>query len=318
MISAWVRLLWVSFRRRTRGRTGCRERHQPPSSDRLREDLGAVADADEEATQQVEDVAAALGLSIVRRFALGVYGAVLVTTADGDELVLKTQPDPALEPVWRTGAEMAARLRARGYPSPRVLRVGSTATAVWSLQERLAGHVLSRLTPTLAGQLIALARRHDIDSGRARPWRDDAVAAARRWLDALSIDPTDARVLAAAVDRGEDADILRSTIVHGDFHHANALVDGDAVVGVHDWDIAGPGDWRFDLVMLAFGCHVAPKACEPEATALVTAAVRSECPDDVAALMMACQVLRTTSMIAARPSGDAATACGRMVAALRA
>jgi hypothetical protein len=29
-----------------------------------------------------------LGLSVVRRFALGVYGAVLVTTADRDELVL--------------------------------------------------------------------------------------------------------------------------------------------------------------------------------------------------------------------------------------
>jgi hypothetical protein len=33
--------------------------------------------------------------------------------------------------------------------------------------------------------------------------------------------------------------------------------------------------------------------------------------------MMAVQVLRATSMIAARPSGDAATACRHMVAALR-
>src|SRR5262245_41717489 len=77
-----------------------------------------------------------------------------------------------------------------------------------------------------------------------------------------------------------------------------------------------PGDWRFDLVMLAFGCLVRPDACEPAAAALVTEAVRAECPDDVAALMMACQVLRMTSMIAARSPDDAARACGRMVAAL--
>jgi aminoglycoside phosphotransferase (APT) family kinase protein len=276
-----------------------------------------VTEADEEAKHHVEDVAATLGLSIVRSFAQGTYGAVLVATASGEELVLKTQPDLTLEPVWTVGAEMAARLHDRGYPNPRILQVGSTGTAVWSLQERLGGQVLRRLTVTHAAQLIALARRHDMDSGRSRPWREDAIAAARRWLDTTAIDPTHARVLAAAVDRGHGAEILQSTIVHGDFHHANALVEGDEVVGVFDWDIAGPGDWRFDLVMLAFGCLIRPEACEPAAAALVTEAVRSECPDDVAALMMACQVLRLTSMIAAR-SADAAAAkaCGHMVAAL--
>ena len=83
-----------------------------------------------------------------------------------------------------------------------------------------------------------------------------------------------------------------------------------------DWEVAGPGDWRFDLVMLAFGCHIRPDSCEPAASALVTEAVRSHCPDDVAALMMACQVLRLASMIAARSPDSAAKACGRMVAAL--
>jgi aminoglycoside phosphotransferase (APT) family kinase protein len=276
----------------------------------------AEAEADERAKQQVEEVAAALELSIVRWFAQGTYGAVLVATPGGEELVLKTQPDPTLEPVWTVGAETAARLHDRGYPNPRILRVGSTGAAVWSLQERLAGHVPRRLTAAYAAQLIALAGRHDTDSGRSRPWREDAIAAARRWLGTTPIGPGDARLLAAAVDRGEDAEILQSTIVHGDFHHANALVEGDEVVGVFDWDIAGPGDWRFDLVMLAFGCHIRPDLCEPAAAALVTEAVRSRCPDDVAALMMACQVLRLASMTAARSPGRSARACGRMVAAL--
>ena len=123
-------------------------------------------------------------------------------------------------------------------------------------------------------------------------------------------------MLAAVIDRGEGAGILQTTIVHGDFHHGNALVAEDEVTGVLDWEIAGPGDWRFDLVVLAFGCHISPGSCDPEAFALVTEAVRSQCPDDVAALMMACQVLRLASMTAARSPGRAATACARMVATL--
>ena len=198
--------------------------------------------ADEAAKQRAEAVAATLGLSIVRPFAQGTFGAVLVATAGGGELVLKTQADPALEPVWIVGAETAARLHDRGYPNPRILRVGATDAAVWSLQERLAGHLIRRLTPAHAAQLVALAARHETDSGRSRPWRDDAIATARGWLDTTPIDPTSARVLAAALDRGEGAEILGSTIVHGDFHHANALVEGEQVVGVFDWDIAGPGD----------------------------------------------------------------------------
>jgi aminoglycoside phosphotransferase (APT) family kinase protein len=275
-----------------------------------------MAEGDEALDQHIRDVAAALGLSIIGPFPYGTFGAVAVATVDGEQLVLKVQPDPSLEPVWATGAEMAARLHERGYPNPRILRVSSTGAAVWSLQERLAGEVPRRLTLTHAAQLISLANRHDIDSGHRRPWREDAIAAARGWLDSTPIDPTDAKVLAAAIDRGEGAEILQTTIVHGDFHHGNALVDGDEVTGVLDWEIAGPGDWRFDLVMLAFGCHIRPDTCEPAAATLVTEAVRSHCLDDVAALMMACQVLRLASMTAARSPGRSAKACGRMVAAL--
>ena len=67
-------------------------------------------------------------------------------------------------------------------------------------------------------------------------------------------------------------------VVHGDFHHGNALFEDDDTVAVFYWDIAGPGDWRFDLVMLAFGCLVRPRSCEPAAAALIIDAVRSECP----------------------------------------
>jgi Ser/Thr protein kinase RdoA (MazF antagonist) len=244
-------------------------------------------------------------------------GAVLVATADGQEQVLKTAADPALEPVWAMGADVATRLHEQGYPNPRIVGVGSTRTAVWSLQERVAGHVPHRLTAAQAAQLLALARRHNTDSGRRRPWRDDAIRAARGWLAESPIDPDCAAVLVAALDRGEGTDILDYTVVHSDFHHGNTLIEGDDIVAVLDWDIAGPGDWRFDLVILAFGCVVRPQFYEPAAATLIIETVRSECPTDVAAMMMACQILRTTSMLAARSPETATQACSQMVAALR-
>jgi aminoglycoside phosphotransferase (APT) family kinase protein len=42
-------------------------------------------------------------------------------------------------------------------------------------------------------------------------------------------------------------------VVHGDFHHENLLAQGGRLTGVVDWDGAGRGDHRLDLVTLRFG-----------------------------------------------------------------
>ena len=49
------------------------------------------------------------------------------------------------------------------------------------------------------------------------------------------------------------------------------------MAGVVDWDIATPGDWRFDLVCLAFVCQMYPKTCEPDALATVITVVHEHC-----------------------------------------
>ena len=171
----------------------------------------------------------------------------------------------------------------------------------------------------VATELVGLARRHATDCGLRRPWRDDAIAAARGWLAGLEVDagdPGDAAALEAALDGGTEAELLETTIVHGDFHHRNALVDRDEVVGVFDWDVAGPGDWRFDLVMLAFGCRLQPAVCDPGALDLVTEAMRTECPDDVVALMTACQILRLASLSATRSPARAPVLVAKLTRAL--
>ena len=114
----------------------------------------------------------------------------------------------------------------------------------------------------------------------------------------------------------EDVALAQTTIVHGDFHHRNFLVVDGRVAGVFDWDIAGPGDWRFDLVNLSFACQMYPKTCEPAALATVNAAVRDHCDVPTAAFLTACQTLRALSMLRARRPDWVDTASRRMQATL--
>jgi Phosphotransferase enzyme family len=242
-----------------------------------------------------EETAAALGLRVVRELSGGLFGASLVSDRDGVELVLKVQDDAALAPVWATGAATATRLRADGYPASEYRDTGQRDAGVWSLQEVLPGAVPPRLDVGLAEQLVALVRRHAVDSGMRRPWRDDAIAAARGWL-APGLNDVDAATLRRALDEGVDADLVETAIVHGDFHFRNCLVENGLVSGVFDWEIAGPGDWRFDLVNFGFWCLIYPKVVDADARDLVLDAIRVECPPEVSALMFACQALRTISM----------------------
>jgi aminoglycoside phosphotransferase (APT) family kinase protein len=249
----------------------------------------------------VERAAARLGLTIVRPFDGGVFGAVRVQRPDGEQLVLKASEQVDLVSEWRTGAAMAALVRARGYPAASYVEVGGDDKLVWSLQEILPGRVPETLTEAYADQLISLACSHDIDSGLSREWDALAREAAHRWLaDLAPLPGSFDEQLAATLRDTADVTLARTTVVHGDFHHRNCLVIDAEVTGVFDWDIAGAGDWRFDLVCLAFGCSVAGRACEPSALETVSAAVRRECEPAVAAFLMSCQTLRILWMWRAR------------------
>ena len=249
----------------------------------------------------VEVAAGVLGLRIVRRFDDSMFGAALVEGRGNEPLVLKASMDLALAPEWATGAAMAARLRDQGYPASAYTETGTTEQVTWSLQTVLPGTVPLMFTVGHAEQLIALACRHAMDSGMRRPWDALARDAARRFLAALGPLPDRFdETLAGVLSDTEDLALSQTTIVHGDFHHRNLLVDNGRVTGVFDWDIAGPGDWRFDLVNLAFACQMYPRTCEPEALATVVAAVHEHCDAPTAAFLTACQTLRALSMLRER------------------
>jgi aminoglycoside phosphotransferase (APT) family kinase protein len=250
----------------------------------------------------IERAAAHLGLRVVRPFGGGMFGAVLVERPDGHPLVLKASHDVELVDEWITGASMAELLRREGYPAATYVDVGTDAGVAWTLQEVLSGVVPEVLTESLAHQLVALARRHDRDAGHRRPWDELARRAASGWLDELrpSLPDDFGAVLAEALADTASVTVAQTTVVHGDFHHRNLTVVDGRVTGIFDWDIAGAGDWRVDLVNLAFACTMYPQTCDAAALDVVVGEVRSTCDRRTASFFLTCLVLRALWLLAAR------------------
>lgn len=229
----------------------------------------------------VHAVAAELSLSIVRPLAGGEFGATLVTDADQRDMVLKVLQSPGLAPRFAEGAELALRLVERGYPAPRYYGTGATREVAWSLQEVLPGHVPQSVTMAHARKLVELAGMHAGAAGRSSSWRDETIDRMRKLSRRLAESP-EARELAAElgqlIEVGAEAELLDDGIVHGDFHHRNYLAIGDEVTGVFDWELASVGDWRADLVTLAFWSSIITEQVPRNVASYLTNEFKSRCP----------------------------------------
>jgi aminoglycoside phosphotransferase (APT) family kinase protein len=235
----------------------------------------------------LSNIAVDLNLTIVRPFSGGVWGATLVVDENGRELVLKTMPTEAWSNAFARGASLANRLHDSGYPAPSYVGTGAAHGATWSLQAVLPGAIPDVMSPSHMRQLIELSQRHAGSvPGGAGAWlahqapyldmslRTITEAAATRDL---------ARDLGAVLERTRGARLLDDGVVHNDFHHRNFLAIGERVTGVFDWEFADIGDWRHDLITLAWwstamGFPVATLAvermlevCEPDVLGLLVA-----------------------------------------------
>jgi hypothetical protein len=222
----------------------------------------------------------------------GEFGALLVQDPDGRELVLKALPSPIWAARFAEGAELAGRLRTRGYPAPEYVGTGVALGASWSLQERLPGRVPDVMASAHAHRLCDLAAMHAGAAGRRqRPARVRQHA----WLDTLRTSDQAATLvgdLTAVIGLGESVQLLDDGIVHSDFHHRNYLAIGDEVTGVFDWELARVGDWRGDLVTLAFWSVLLPEQIPPPVSEVIVQRARAECPAEVFAYIAACCALR--------------------------
>ena len=196
----------------------------------------------------------------------GMNETYLAELPDGAAVIARIARQPA--PWFTDEAHLMAQARDLGVPTPEVLGVEHLEhdgeLLSFSIQQHLPGRSLDQFVGELpysdlerlvvdGGEL--LARIHSVvpDRGVRHQLRlpeDTAVARVLRIVDeALGADA------ARVVERG--ADFLREevttrpaatlSLAQGDFLPKNLLVDDAAIVGVIDWEFAGPAPAAFDL-----------------------------------------------------------------------
>lgn len=246
-----------------------------------------------------EEVASALDLVVVERLSGGIFGASIVTTPSGSKAVFKVLPDDQHWSVGRVrrAVGMAERMREDGYPIPRFLDVGVAAGRVFTLQELINGTTPDRLLRQHAESLIKL-QQHQVGIVEPDPgWATELVHSIRAndgEVQTLlrSVGTGDVLVLLDEVlaigEHIDPAAFNTSDVVHGDFGAYNALVHGEDVVAVIDWEGARVGDSRADLVNLA--CYSTPENADADAITLLENEIAAM-PHDVSAALTAKFVL---------------------------
>ena len=170
----------------------------------------------------------------------------------GAEAVLRVAVGPSRQEIDRQVAALQMLRAANVPPSvadrvPTVLARGKSGLADWSLERRLPGTTPSRhLSDALVAECVDfLVDLHGVRSSGAE---GASCASLASMLAGLS-GPEHARDLRYL---GEHLDILLADLPrgfgHADFGRGNLLVEGDRLVGVVDWDGAGPG--RLPLLAL--------------------------------------------------------------------
>lgn len=180
-------------------------------------------------------------------------------------------PHPPARPAGRAAGRDrgAARGRIPGTRSRTGRPAGDAVALVWEL---LPGAQISHLTSTLLDQALAL---NNLQAGQltSRP----AIPAVRLYLTSdgpgyclhqplrehsARTRRLDRRI--TTIGASHPSSLSGHDAVHCDYQPTNLLTDRSKITGVIDWDGAGRGDRRFDLVTLRFGMHAI--TADPAAT----------------------------------------------------
>ncbi|MFD0902420.1 phosphotransferase family protein [Actinomadura sediminis] len=200
-------------------------------------------------------LAARLGAEIadLHRLSGGASRETWSFTAGGRPLVLRRDPPAAPDPAaMAREAALLSSAAAAGVPVPALVDHGADLGGVpYMIMERLTGETIPRRLlrtprPGLARDLGAiLARLHTMAPVDGLPDTDplDALAG---YYDAFD-EPRPAVELAFRWLREHRPAPTGRTVVHGDFRNGNLMIDGTAVTGVLDWELAHVGDPAEDL-----------------------------------------------------------------------
>lgn len=191
----------------------------------------------------------------------GQVGAAYVRWPDGHRAVLSWRPGAWSAEEHRGPLAVVAMLRAIGYPAPATELVVPLSRGVALVQELLPGVPPQHADEPLLDQALRLNQRHaaalaghrDIPAYRLYLREDGPGYCLHEPVRAFSARAAGLERRITAVGRDHPDQLPGDDAVHGDFHHENLLVQGGRITGVVDWDGAGRGDGRFDLVTLRFG-----------------------------------------------------------------
>jgi hypothetical protein len=191
----------------------------------------------------------------------GQVGAAYVRWPDGRRGVLTWRPGISLSQARDGPLAVAAALRATGYPAPATELTAQISDGVAVVQELLPGTGVRHVDLDLLNQALRLNTRHAAAlAGHpgVPPFRlylrgDGPGYCLHGPLRRFSPRAADLERRIAAVGREHPGQFAADDAVHGDFHHENLLARDGRLTGVVDWDGAGRGDRRFDLVTLRFG-----------------------------------------------------------------
>jgi aminoglycoside phosphotransferase (APT) family kinase protein len=197
----------------------------------------------------------------------GQVGAAYVRWPDGHRSVLKWRPGTKLAEMQNGPIAVSEALRAMGYPAPSTELAVQIGEAVATVQELLPGTTLGGLDEHGLEQALALNKLQQdaladlpgiphlplylTTDGPGFCLHEPLRQHSKRTA---ALNDRITKIGAALPTRlpGQDA-------VHVDFHPGNLLAVDGKITGVIDWDGAGRGDRRLDLVTLRFGLHFGPQ-----------------------------------------------------------
>jgi hypothetical protein len=201
--------------------------------------------------------------TLLEKYPDGEQGAFVVADHLNRRWVLKWARE-ARNLAWMQGAKTVTDLlRSLGYPAPSYLLIGKIPEGIYSIQSALPGSPIRHIPTTLLPRLFEI---NELQVGRAIPgrkdWHQEVIETVLRGGDGYCLhaslqqhSPDTAELLQrlqALVRAHQDEPHRSNDIVHGDFQHANILMENEQISGVVDWDGFGAGDCSFDIATLLF------------------------------------------------------------------